>query len=77
MNIIVKSPSVWMLHVPGSSQHPSQWINLALVRSIEHHDQELIIWFDDDNFISFSDSSVVCAILDELRLLTREYLANR
>jgi hypothetical protein len=38
--IVVKSPSVWMIHLNSTHNYPAEWINLAAVEQIIYLENE-------------------------------------
>jgi hypothetical protein len=41
--IVVKSPSVWMIHLNSTQNYPAEWINLATVEQIIYLENEQTI----------------------------------
>ena len=71
--VIIKVPSVWMIYLPATQSHPSEWLNLALVKQVICLEDEKVvqITFVDGKMIRYEGDRAMIIIEELYRLPAR------
>ena len=64
--IVVKKPSVWMIHLNATDTKPAEWINLALVEQIIYLENEKTV------HLKFSSGKIVIYRGEQAKTLIAE-----